>query len=239
MAKTTTTSMVYGELGRHPIEIDLKSRALGYWATLLTGSEYKLSFVLYRLLYNLDLHGIFTSGWISFVKNTLNECGFGNLWLSQNIPSKAWFLKAVKLRLTDQSTQTWSSQVFQQTKCVNFRMFKEMLSLERYLLELPHKYRKTFCLFRCRNHKLPVESSIYNPVIESNKCTLCNNFDTGDEFHYIFKCDYFLNERKQYLRKCYWKNPSCIKYYNLMNSSGRKELLDLCKFIHIIMDKFK
>ena len=43
--KTCTPSyMVYGELGRYPIEIDIKLRMVSFWAKILTGKQTKLSF---------------------------------------------------------------------------------------------------------------------------------------------------------------------------------------------------
>ena len=33
--------MVYGELGRYPIDIDIKVEAISYWARLLSGKQAK------------------------------------------------------------------------------------------------------------------------------------------------------------------------------------------------------
>jgi hypothetical protein len=33
--------MVYGELGRYPIDIDIKVRTISYWARLLSGKQAK------------------------------------------------------------------------------------------------------------------------------------------------------------------------------------------------------
>jgi hypothetical protein len=48
--------MVYGELGRYPIDIDIKVRTISYWARLLNGKQAKFSNVFYRLSRNLKLH---------------------------------------------------------------------------------------------------------------------------------------------------------------------------------------
>jgi hypothetical protein len=43
-SKTTTpSSMIYGELGRYPIEIDIKVRMISYWSKLIMGKETKFS----------------------------------------------------------------------------------------------------------------------------------------------------------------------------------------------------
>jgi hypothetical protein len=46
--------MVYGELGRYPIDIDIKVRTISYWARLLSGKQAKFSNVFYRLSRNLN-----------------------------------------------------------------------------------------------------------------------------------------------------------------------------------------
>jgi hypothetical protein len=43
--------MIYGELGRYPLEIDIKSRIISFWAKLLSGKELKLSKIIYNLCY--------------------------------------------------------------------------------------------------------------------------------------------------------------------------------------------
>jgi hypothetical protein len=48
---STPSYMIYGELGLFPIEIDVKLRMISYWARLLT--ETKLSYLSYKILYNL------------------------------------------------------------------------------------------------------------------------------------------------------------------------------------------
>ena len=47
--------MVYGELGRYPI--DIKVRTISYWARLLSGKQAKFSNVFYRLSRNLNENG--------------------------------------------------------------------------------------------------------------------------------------------------------------------------------------
>jgi hypothetical protein len=48
---TTPNCMIYGELGRYPLYIDINLRNILYWAKLITGKDIKLSIISYRLLY--------------------------------------------------------------------------------------------------------------------------------------------------------------------------------------------
>ena len=56
--------MLYGELGRYPLEIGIKSRIINYWCKLLTGSEFKIA----RQCYELMLHSEISYKWINHVK---------------------------------------------------------------------------------------------------------------------------------------------------------------------------
>jgi hypothetical protein len=46
--------MVYGELGRYPIYIDIKIRTVCYWTRLIVGKQTKYSNILYRLCRQLN-----------------------------------------------------------------------------------------------------------------------------------------------------------------------------------------
>ena len=42
---------VYGELGRYPISVIMKVRMIIFWCRILNGKEFKLSYLLYKLMY--------------------------------------------------------------------------------------------------------------------------------------------------------------------------------------------
>ena len=45
----TPNVMVYGELGRYPIDIDIKVRMISYWSKLFLGNQTKISSLSYKL----------------------------------------------------------------------------------------------------------------------------------------------------------------------------------------------
>jgi hypothetical protein len=49
LKSSTPSYMIYGELGRYSLEIDIKSRIISFWAKLLSGKELKLSKIIYNL----------------------------------------------------------------------------------------------------------------------------------------------------------------------------------------------
>jgi hypothetical protein len=48
---STPNFMVYRELGRYPLEIDITVRMISYWCKLIQGKQSKLSTITYKLLY--------------------------------------------------------------------------------------------------------------------------------------------------------------------------------------------
>ncbi len=121
--------------------------------------------------------------------------------------------------------------------CVNYKIFKCEPAIENYL-QLNEYLRIPLTQFRCRNHKLSISQSRYNDNT-SNICTLCNANEVGDEFHYIFKCTNFIDERKKHIKKYYYNRPNIIKFAELFNTSKPKELSNLAQFVKLLMSKFQ
>ena len=64
--KSTPDCMVYGELGRYPINISIKLRIVNYWAKLVTGKPEKLPVILYFFSVVRHNHDI---PWVKNVKH--------------------------------------------------------------------------------------------------------------------------------------------------------------------------
>ena len=234
---STYKNMVYGELGRYPLSVTMKLRTAVFWRRLITGDQSKLSAKMYRLLFKLDAVGIYSSPWITNVRDILNDSGFSYMWLYQtSTTTNDSFRAQLKVRLQDQFQQTWSSEVFNSSKCINYRMFKSKLQFEEYLLKLPRSLCRSFTRFRCRNHKLPIELGAHlNIVRDMRVCSKCNSNAIGDEFHYVFNCTNLATYRKKLLPKFCQENPSSLKFQSIMNTQEIVCLTKLVKFINIIM----
>ena len=89
--------MIYGELGRYPLDIDIKLRNILYWAKLITGKDIKLSIISYGLLY-LSHNNNCQFSWLNYAESILNECGLSYVWLNQYFVSEKW-LKKTPLKL--------------------------------------------------------------------------------------------------------------------------------------------
>ena len=111
LKKSTPNFMVYGELGGYPISVIMKVRMIRFWWRILNGKEFKLSYLLYKLMYiNLINYG-YENKWLSFIQNILNSCGMSNIWLDQNSYSTDWLSSSVEQKLKDQFFQEWSENM--------------------------------------------------------------------------------------------------------------------------------
>ena len=82
---STPICMVLGELGRCPIILKMKIRMLGYWNKLLKPFSSEFNCKLYKFLYRLHHEGHFSSPWLLYIEKMLDDTGFCNIWIRQEI----------------------------------------------------------------------------------------------------------------------------------------------------------
>lgn len=234
LKQSTPNIMIYGEFGVFPIEIDIKTRMINYWIKLIAPNSLKFSNLLYKFLFNMVSNK--KSPWLEYIKGILINCGFSGVWDAQKIENPRWLVRSIKQKNKDLYINHWFSNVDASPSCINYRLFKENFALENYMLKLPYACRKIMCLFRTRNHHLPIETGRWsNTDISERKCNLCN-ISPGDEFHYLMNCKSLASERKRYIKAYYFRQPNIIKFKQLMNVRNLKQLKNLCKFIKITLN---
>jgi hypothetical protein len=141
----------------------------------------------------------------------------------------------MKVRLQDQFRQFWLSTFYNLPKGLNYRIFKDALEFESYFNILKDKDLTALCRFRTTNHKLPIECGRWcNIPREDRICTLCSKNEIGDEFHYLFSCDNFNNQRKLYIQERFRNRPNTLKFKEIMTSKNKYDLQKLCRFVAII-----
>ena len=236
LRKNTMNCMTLGELGRLDMSCTVKERMLNYWFRIMNGKEMKISTIVCNILKLLNDHGIYSSPWLGYIHTTLHELGMSNVWQDYAKLNSSWFKSAVKLRISDSYLQNWQSKINDSTQCINYRIFKTDICLDKYLIKLPLSCRIALTKFRCGNHRLPVVTGRFNGIERQNRiCTLCNLNKIGDEFHYLFECPKIESNRKKYIKAYYRIRPNTFKMCQLFNSESSKELLNLAKFAKEIM----
>jgi len=134
-------------------------------------------------------------------------------------------------KLRDLFINEWFSSIENSNKELFYRIFKTDVGLEPYFKNTPTSlvyYRSTLKL-RTRNHRLPIETGRWIRTPQNERlCLNCNKL--GDEYHYLFECSIFDNERKDLIKRYfYYRNPSTLKLQQLMNTTNKHELLKLFK----------
>ena len=142
-------------------------------------------------------------------------------------------------QLENQFIQGWEAEIHRNRRCIAYRIFKDKFVLEPYLSTSNFLDRRALTKFRSGSHTLPVTKGRYKEGGGGFdvKCKLCNNNDICDEFHVLFICTYFAEQRKKYLKKYYTVKPSTFKMYALFNSY-RNDTKNLARFIRHILSQF-
>ena len=206
LKRSTPSYMIYGELGAYPLYVDVQSRMFNYWYKVAFSGENKFSNIMYKFCNSKFMQGSCFSKWMFYMKNMLDNLGFGNVWYSNGELNFECFKSTIKQRICDQFEQNWHSNVFNSSKGVFYRIIKDKFCFENYLDMLDPSERIAMCKFRTCNNRLPIEVGRWYGIEKSQrKCTLCNENEIGDEYHYLFKCSRFYMIRNQCIR---WKKRS-------------------------------
>ena len=154
--------MLHAELGRHPIQINIKSRLIGFWLSIVNGKESKLSKLLYPIMLKEHEKGSYNFKWIRCINDKLVAVGRPDLFKNEPVNNP----NSVKMDIS--------------------RTF------EKYLINVSKFYYSKIIKYRTGNQRLPVETGRWDDIpLNERKCKICNKDDIGDENHYLFTCDFF------------------------------------------------
>ena len=125
--------MIYGDLGRFPIEIDMKIKIVSFWVSIFLEKETQLSYLSYKHLYTLSIEENVHLVWMKYLKELFGETGNSSIWINQDIPNYNWLISSIKLRLHDQINQNWYSLIENTQKALNYKIFKEDFDFENVI----------------------------------------------------------------------------------------------------------
>ena len=150
------------------------------------------------------------------------------------------YLKKIKRELIEKYKETWKEIIYVTPKCLNYRIFKHELQIEKYLSILPSDLAIAFCCFRTLNHRLPIEQGRFWGVARDDRiCELCFLDKLGDEYHYILEFTYFVCQRKRHLSRDLLSKHNTYKFEKLLNTCDIHTLFKLSKFCKDILNTFK
>ena len=63
--------MLHAELGRHPIKMNIKSRMINFWLSVVNRKESKLSKLMYAIIFKEQENGVYDFKWIRCINGIL------------------------------------------------------------------------------------------------------------------------------------------------------------------------
>ena len=126
--------------------------------------------------------------WLCQVKSILLSLGFGDVWYSQHVNHIEWFLKCVKMRLTDNFIHERDTILDNSSKCNIYKHLIDRFCLQYYLnISMPNCYTMLITRFRVSAHTLLIEKGRYHNIERDKRlCQMCDMNDVEDEYHFIF-----------------------------------------------------
>ena len=230
----TSNAAVLGELGRFPLSIICKQRALSYWVKIKQNPE-SLMHTVYNEQCNLyndfirDNNNNNKTLWCAFVKEQLEHLGHGLLF--NNLTNNFNYLNDIDQRLKDQFIKNWHDTIFNQPKLEYYRMFKTEFAYEKYLDCINTKnHTQNLSRFRLSAHKLNIETCRYNNIPRDQRtCRLCNSNVVESEYHFFLTCPIYKDLRTKYCIRSNW--PNLMKFKNILSCQHNKVIKNVARFI--------
>ena len=138
--------------------------------------------------------------------------------------------------MSDIFKQSWHDNLWNNSQCTNYRIFKDEHKFENYLVLLNDKDRINICKFRCRSFSLPISIARFQNEFNEN-CVLCDKNVTGDEFHYMLECDYFNTLRENTFKSKLVRNT--LQFHDMFNDNSAKNLKRISNYLLSVYDIFK
>ena len=205
VSRRATNKACRAEIGSFPIIIEAKSKAISFWARLLTLDNSRIAKQAY-----LDqiIHAT-NSNWAMEIKTLLFQNGFGYIWDLQQEEQYDYtkikqIYKQFKQRLEDIERQNWLSSLYDDNRksfggnrLRTFREFKTEYKLEEYLIKVSDiEHRRALTKLRISDHILQIERGRYSKDYikpELRICPHCHIME--DEAHFLLDCTLYENIR--------------------------------------------
>ena len=184
-----------------------------------------------------ELENDYNPKWLDMVSSCLANIGMNDVWIMQGNGFTTDYVNlAVKRRLKYIYLQQWYEDKQKNNFC---NTIKDEWNLEYYLTKLNCFQRKILSKFRCRSNYLPVSQiKFYQNEDDWEDCLLCpfcRDDSVGDEFHYLFQCSFFNDERVKYIKEVYLQHPDEYTLISVLNSRNKGILSKLVEFIDLII----
>ena len=207
-SKTSSNLAVRTELGRYPLELQIKTQTLLYLSRLLNRKNNPLLDEAFLLTKHLDSEGVYC--WYTYVKSIANEAGLdisdiSNIGENQ-IPKLRKTLKSTFEKFYKDIYNKKIEAIDDNSKLFLYKSLKQSLNSEFYLKSKCFEFKNFITKFRISNHSLLIEKGRFSNIPRENRlCSKCNVVE--DEMHFLLHCTRNIEIRKIYFEKN--KTESC------------------------------
>ena len=180
---------VEGDMGWHPNHITRTLNVLRYWNRLVLMNNNRLTKRIFNYYYELNEKG----SWCHYVKTTLMSLDMGNIYDDQ----LECDLTLCKALLYERYTGVWLNNVNRKPKLRTYKEIKNSFEADVYVkLNLEKSQRSLLAQLRLGILPLHIKTGRFvNKKIEERICNFCNSENVEDEYHFLFHCDFYKQER--------------------------------------------
>ena len=202
VSKRATNIAVMGELGRYPLYLEVLLNMVKYWFRLSeqTDSLIKEAFEESKNMFNKNKDCWYGSIKSIFEYLEINPQSILNLKTCPN----TYLMKKLKVKYE----KIWGDLLKDDklhkhhgNKLRTYRLFKNNLCLEKYLMLENCKSTNELTKFRISAHDLEIEKGrYYNIPPDKRYCKLCKNDAVEDEIHFLLQCPKLETERLEFIK---------------------------------------
>ena len=131
LRKNTPIYMLHAELGRHPIQINIKSRMIGFWLSIVNGKESKLSKLLYSIMLKEHEKGSYNFKWTHCINDILVAVGRPDLFKTEPVNNINSVKMDISRTLSDLYIWEWNEKANVSSKGKQYLLFKDKLNFEK------------------------------------------------------------------------------------------------------------
>ena len=162
--------MLHAELGRHLIQINIKSRMISFWLSIVNGKESKLLKLLYSIMFKEHEKGSYKFKWIRCINDIL--VAVPDLFKTEPANNPYSVKMDISRTLSDWYIQDWNEKANISSKGKQDLLFKDNLKFEKYLINVSKFYYSKIIKYRTGNHRLPVETGRWDDIPLNEQTTL-------------------------------------------------------------------
>ena len=155
---------------------------MSFCLRLFNKEESSLTHIVNMIAHNLFVRDVYKVKWLCRVKNCVDNCGLGYLWLNQSMIGINQAKQLIHTRIEEVALHNWYTDISTSTMCTMYRLFKKQLNFEDYLLSCNYRERFSLTKYRCANSKISVYNQLY--MYETELCTLYDLSVNGDEYQH-------------------------------------------------------